>query len=212
MKMSQVASVRWEQEMSGTFNVTNRVKQGAILSSILFCIYDELIKTLRRNKTGCWINGNFVGVIVYADDIVLLSPTLDRLQEMIKNCSDYSKHHNLSFSTQQSQEKQDKVYVFSKKKRVIRNTALINKNLPWVSSVKHLGTTITDALNMGQDLLEKRAQYAAKNNKLMQEFHHAHPSTKTMLNNVFKTHFYGAPLWDLFSSGFERLEDMEHIT
>ena len=42
----------------------------------IFCIYiDELIKRLRRNKTGCRINGNFVGVIVYADDIVLLSPT-----------------------------------------------------------------------------------------------------------------------------------------
>ena len=40
----------------------------------------------------------------------------------------------------------------------------------------------------------------------MQEFHYAHPSTKTMLNNVFNTHFYGAPLWDLFSSSFERLE------
>ena len=71
--------------MSGTFSVTSGVKQGAILLSILFCIYiDELIKTLRTNKTGCWINGNFVGVIVYANDIVLLSPTLGGLHEMIK--------------------------------------------------------------------------------------------------------------------------------
>ena len=94
-----------------------------------------------------------------------------------------------------------------KKKRVIRNMTLNNKNLPWVSSVKHIGTTITEALNdMGQDLLEKRAQYVAKTNELMQEFHYAHPSTKTMLSNVFNTHFYGAPLWDLFSSSFERLE------
>ena len=100
MCMSQVASVRWEEEMSGTFSVTNRVKQGAVLSSILFCIcIHELTKTLRRYKIGCLINGNFVDVIVYAGDIVLLSPTLDVLQEMIKTCSDYSKHHNLSFST-----------------------------------------------------------------------------------------------------------------
>ena len=75
--------------MSGTFSVNHGVKQGAVLSSIFFCIYiDKLIKTLRRNKTGFWVNGNFVGVIVYADDIVLLSPTLDGLQ-------DYSKHLNL---------------------------------------------------------------------------------------------------------------------
>ena len=73
MYMSQVASVRWEKKLSSIFSVTNGVKQGAVLSSILFCIYiDELIKRLRRNKTGCWINGNFVGVIVYADDIVFI--------------------------------------------------------------------------------------------------------------------------------------------
>ena len=92
--MSQVASVRWEKKLSSIFSVINGVKQGAVLSSILFCIYiDELIKRLRRNKTGCWINGNFVGVIVYADDIILLSPTLDGLQEMIKTCSDYTTQH-----------------------------------------------------------------------------------------------------------------------
>ena len=45
---------------------------------------------------------------------------------------------------------------FLKKKRILRNMKLNDKKLPWVNSVKHLGTTITDALNdMGQDLLEK---------------------------------------------------------
>ena len=56
MYMSQVASVRWEKKLSSIFSVTNGVKQGAVLSSILFCIYiNELIKRLIRNKTGCWI-------------------------------------------------------------------------------------------------------------------------------------------------------------
>ena len=90
---------------------------------------------------------------------------------------------------------------------------LNDKKLPWVNSVKHLATSITDALNdMGQYLLEKRAQYVAKNKELMQEFHHAHPSTKTMLNNIFNTHFYGAPLWDLFSDSFGRLEQTWNIS
>ena len=118
MYMSQVASVRWEKKLSSIFGVTNGVKQGAVLSSILFCIYiDELIKRLRRNKTGCWINGNFVSVIVYADDIVLLSPTLDGLQEMIKTCSDYTTQHNLSFSTHNNPKKsKTKCMSFLKKK------------------------------------------------------------------------------------------------
>ena len=133
---------------------------------------------------------------------------------MIKTCSDYTTQHNLSFSTHNNPKKsKTKCMSFLKKKRILRNMKLNDKKLPRVNSVKHLGTTITDALNyMGQDLLEKRAQFVAKNNELMQEFHYAHPSTKTMTNNVFNTHFYGAPLWDLFSDRFGRLEKTWNIS
>ena len=42
---------------------------------------------------------------------------------------------------------------FLKKKRILKNMKLNDKNLPWVNSVKHHGATITEALNdMGQDL------------------------------------------------------------
>ena len=54
MYVSQSANVRWGKEVSNSFRITNGVKQGAVLSAILFCVYiDELITKLRRNKTGC---------------------------------------------------------------------------------------------------------------------------------------------------------------
>ena len=59
---------------------------------------------------------------------------------------------------------------------------------------------------MGQDLLQKRAQYIAKNNELTQKFYYALPTTKVLANNIFNTHFYGAPLWNLFSPAFQKLE------
>ena len=63
---------------------------------MLFCVYiDDLIKTLQKKKTGCWINNSFVGIIVYTDDIVLLSPSIDGLQEMIDTCSDFAGKHNV---------------------------------------------------------------------------------------------------------------------
>ena len=71
----------------------NGVKQGAVLSALLFCVYvDELFKILRKKRTGCWINNNYIGILGYADDIFLLSPTRDRLQEMVKTCDDYATH------------------------------------------------------------------------------------------------------------------------
>ena len=136
MYVSQSANVRWGKEMSKSFRITNGVKQGAVLSAILFCVYiDELITKLRRNKTGCWIDGNFVGIIVYADDIVVLSPTLGGLQEMIDICSDYAGKHNLSFSTNENPNKsKTKCIAFLKKKELpARKMFLEQKPLPLAS-------------------------------------------------------------------------------
>ena len=98
---------------------------------------------------------------------------------------------------------------FLKKKRDLKKLAF-DKELPWVNSVKHLGTTLTKSClgggggGGGQDLLQKRAQYIAKNNELTREFYYAHPSTKVLANNIFNTHFYGATLRDLFSPAFQK--------
>ena len=129
MYVSQSANVRWGEEVSKSFRITNGVKQGAVLSAILFCVYiDELITKLRRNKTGCWIDGNFVGIIVYADDIVLLSPTLGGLQEMIDICSDYAGKHNLSFSTNENPNK-SKTKCIAFLKNYLHGRCFLNKSL-----------------------------------------------------------------------------------
>ena len=133
MYISQTAKVKWENGLSDSFSITNGVKQGAVLSAILFCVYiDFLISQLRRNRTGCWVNGDYVGVIVYADDIVLLSPTLDGLLEMIHTCSTYAKNHKLPFSTHDNPRKsKTKCMAFLKKKRDLKKLALDDKELPW---------------------------------------------------------------------------------
>ena len=54
--------------------------------------------------------------------------------------------------------------------------------------------------------VQKRARYIEKNNSIMQEFSFAHPVTKMKLNSVYNCHFYGSPLWDLFSTGAKQFE------
>ena len=77
----QYANVRWQGKNSRQFHISNGVKQGAVLSAILYCIYvNGLFEKLRQHKTGWWINGAFVGILGYADDNFLLSPTLYCLQ------------------------------------------------------------------------------------------------------------------------------------
>lgn len=217
MYKGQIAKVKWNGDVSDSFSISNGVKQGAVLSAILFCIYiNDLIKELRKNRDGCWVNGGYVGILVYADDIALLSPTMDGLQNMIKICEGYAKLHNLSFSTNENPSKsKTKCMAFLRERRTLRNLKLNEKSLPWVDSLKHLGTTLTSSggsCTLDQDLLEKRAMYIAKNNELGQEFFFAHPNTKIWINNVYNTSLYGAPLWDLTSKNFAKLEKTWNVS
>ena len=65
----QQMRVKWNGTISNTFSTNNGVKQGGVLSSILFNVYlDELIM-LSEQGLGCHLHGQFVGVFIYADDV-----------------------------------------------------------------------------------------------------------------------------------------------
>ena len=208
--VNQMANVRWVGEYSDVFTMKNGVRQGAILSAIFYCIYmNNLFIILRRSRLGCWINGDFFGIIGYSDDNFLLAPSLHALQEMVIVCENYAKDHGLQFSTDSDPKKcKTKCLAFLKRPREIPSIKLCGNSLPWVSSGKHLGNVLEDKIDgMRQDLKIKRAQYIAKNNNLYQEFSFCHPHTRFHLNSVYNSSFSGSSLWNLFSRKSEMLEN-----
>ena len=75
------------------------VRQGGILSPILFNIYvDVLISELKNSGIGCHISNVFVGCIMYADDLLILSPSVVGLQYMLDICSGYGRTHDIIFN------------------------------------------------------------------------------------------------------------------
>ena len=93
---NQYANIRWNNQLSSSFSMTNGVRQGAILSGFAYCFYvNELFTILRKSKSGCWIQGTFFGILGYSDDSLLLAPSLDALQEIINICETYANSHNL---------------------------------------------------------------------------------------------------------------------
>ena len=87
--MNSNVYVRWGMSISYTFMLNAGVRQGGVLSPILFCIYvDCILKSLESSKLGCWIGDVYIGCIMYADDLVLISSSVCELQRMLDLCAD----------------------------------------------------------------------------------------------------------------------------
>jgi len=83
--------VAWGAITSDYFSVVNGVKQGAVLSPVLFCVYiDDLLLLLKKAGFGYYIGAHFIGALAYVDDIVLVAPSATALRKMLAICEDYA--------------------------------------------------------------------------------------------------------------------------
>ena len=95
--------VRWQDQISQTFPISNGVKQGGVLSPILFNVYmDNLLLRLRNCGLGCHVGPAFAGAFGYADDLALLAPTVNSLKYMINICEKYASEFYIKFNTKKS--------------------------------------------------------------------------------------------------------------
>ena len=78
------------------------MKQGGVLSPSQFSIHFDTLYNLSSCGHGCYIGTKFMGAFAYADDLVLLSPNLHGLRNMIKVCEAFSLDFDIVFNPSKS--------------------------------------------------------------------------------------------------------------
>ena len=118
MYRSQKMQGRWGEIVSSQFSVSNGVKQGGVMSPVLFTVYlGNLLKILKQLSIGCKIGATYLGLFGYADDLNLLCPSISGLKEMLKICEDYASDYNIIFNS-----KKINLMHFGRNKMNIKNT------------------------------------------------------------------------------------------
>ena len=75
------------------------MKQGGVLSPILFAIYtDGLFKRLEETGVGCHMDSRFTGALAYADDLTLLAPCKSALSILVSVCEKYASEFDILFN------------------------------------------------------------------------------------------------------------------
>ena len=73
--------VKWGNSYSMPYHVKSGVRQGEVLPPVFNLYIDDIINALVRSDLGCHIGHCYNGCLVYADDIILLSASLLKLQK-----------------------------------------------------------------------------------------------------------------------------------
>jgi len=134
------------------------VRQGGVLSPVLFAVYiDGIIDKLEGVGLGCWPGNVFVGCILYADDIVLISPTVHSLQMMLDVCSSFALEVDMRFNSSKSVV----MRVGARFKLPCETLKLGDKPLSFVSEAKYVGVCLLSGSKFNVSLHHMKRDFFA---------------------------------------------------
>ncbi|XP_063827227.1 uncharacterized protein LOC135076736 [Ostrinia nubilalis] len=162
------------------------VRQGGLTSPRLFNLYvDALVRELSGMCVGCHIGKVCVNNISYADDMVLLAPSVSALRALLGVCEGFAVSHGLLYNAKKSQ-----FMVFkagSKCPNVVPPIKLYDEPLERVYKFKYLGHIVTDSLKDDEDIDRERRALSVRANILWTNYtKKAYSALRVQYNNAFR--------------------------
>lgn len=145
----QKVIVRVEDRTYEEIEIRSGIRQGCILSPILFNLYSKSImnKALDDQSKGIKINGITINNLRYADDTVLLAETLEDLQAIINKIVEVSEEYELTLNTNKT-----KYMLITKSTLDNSNMYVKDQPIERVRKYNYLGTVINEDNNSSQEI------------------------------------------------------------
>jgi hypothetical protein len=152
-----------------------------------------------RAGIGCHVGGRSVCILLYADDLVILSPTWFAQQKLLNLCAESVANLDMKFNVAKSVN-----MIFSPHKSTSRvsysfpNMMLCGCVLNNVDSYKYLGHVISSVSDDNIDIRRQMSLLYARTNVLIRKFGKCSRNVKMCLFQAYCIQFYGAGLWKRF--------------
>ena len=131
------------------FAVCSGVRQGSTLSRALFNLFiNAFIVKLKSSGIGCHICDQYFGCLLYADDLILLSPSVAGLQDMLNLCQNTATFLALNFNVMKCH-----CIAFGKNAALSIDPMSIGScKIDWYDSIKYLGVYIVSGKRLSFDI------------------------------------------------------------
>ena len=136
--------------------------------------------------------------LLYADDLVLISPSSAGLKNLLAVCEKFGEDNDMLFNASKSA-----IMLF--KSNSISNfnipTFKLNDNsIDIVNTFKYLGHNISDSLSDKLDIERQRNKLYAQGNSLIRKFHMCTLETKLLLFTTYCSAMYTVQLWTNYTN------------
>ena len=198
---NQVFYVKWHNSMSSSFQPTCGLRQGSILSPMLFNIYmNSLSVALNDSKLGCNFNCKTINHLCYADDLVLFTPSAKSLQNLINICFKFGTEFDVKFNVLKTKCMAflPKTFKYNKDPDNYK-FYLYDEIIECVKSFSYLGIIINDTLNDNEEIKEQYRKTCIRSNTIIRKFNDCSFEVKNELFKSFCTPIYGRSLWCNFN-------------
>ena len=204
-----ISAVVWDSQVSRSFPIKQGVRQGSILSPLLYSIFvNALLDQLSTSSFGVSIEGVFCGAPMYADDLALIGTSEVDLQNMLDIVSSYALMWHYELNAQKSAILVlGESSVSRQRNRSRREWTVGGDVIPECDSQKHLGILHTVYSTSIHRTVERcsagRSAFFALN-AVGSRFGCLHPTTS--LKIYIPIMLYGCEIWSLTRSEFVMLE------
>jgi hypothetical protein len=207
---NQTAAVNIGGTTSEAVRIERGVRQGCVLSPLLFNVYSNKIfqRATEDRQEGININGEIINNLRYADDTVLCTTSLSDLQVLLDRVGEECERYGLKINISKT-----KLMTIAKQRTNADGLYLQGERIERVSRFKYLGTWINDEWNPDSEIIT-RIEIARQAFVKMRKFFCSRDIPLPIRCRFIKCYIwsillYGSECWTVKAATSRRLEAFE---